>query len=208
MTPHDLTQHSPNHYTCSLCGQAWSRKPSLKCPGLKVYPKDNYSPLMTKGQLGYYGYQMSNKSLPPPAGCYLLEELGSYVMLYDPGRAVKRYETPGPRTRILLTEIHWPVKWLPLLESFSEYAENNQRWGPVYAERMNNMANMIGITLTFTPDELEQFAGALVKLILSKEHFARRSYPSSNINWEEQRKLVSDVIAAYMRQKEAFHAHA
>jgi hypothetical protein len=201
MMRHDLIKHGRAQYECRLCVQTWSRKPGANCPGVKVYPRYGYEPLMTKGQLGYYGYQTAEKALPAPAGCYYLPALGDYVLLYDPAQAVKKYEQPRPRTRILVTEIHWPVKLLPLIESFHEYSQS--LWDhsqPLYTDRMNEIANTIGIMLTFTPDELECLAGDIVTFCITPS-FARRCYPSSDINGKEQRDLVSSFVAAYERCK-------
>jgi hypothetical protein len=96
--PHEIITHSENKYECRICAQTWIMRPLANCPGLKVYPKDDHAPLMSKGQLSANGYRTSEKFLPPPSGCYLAGASENYVMLYDPNQAAKRLNRSRPMT--------------------------------------------------------------------------------------------------------------
>jgi hypothetical protein len=91
---------------------------------LKVYPNHHYLPLMTREQLGYMGYQTTEKMLLAPVGCYYSHATGTYVKLYDPAQAVKRQGQPRRRTRITVTQVTWPTTLLPLLEMFCAYLKD------------------------------------------------------------------------------------
>jgi hypothetical protein len=193
MTSHNLIKHSSTLYECRVCGQTWKTKPKARCPGLKVYQLHAHLPLITKGQLSYYGYQTSEKYLPPPAGCYLLDGFGSYsyIMLYDPRQAVKKDRRSNPRKRIAITEIFWPVKLLPLLEDFHARDKELLHITHGYTSHMTAIANMIIHFAAFTPDEISHLAGKCVHFVFSP------------VDVTDHYTLVSRTTTTYERQKDA-----
>lgn len=203
MLMHDLIRHSTHQYECRVCGQTWKSRPKARCPGLKVYPNHHYQPLMTKEQLGYIGYQTSEKSLPSPVGCYYSHATGTYVKLYDPAQAVKRQGQPRQRTRITLTEIVWPVSLLPLLQTFSAFLKDRPLYisDGSYGEWVNEMANIAAQFAFFTADEIETCAGPCVRLSISPS-LTRHFYASFQANEKEQIALTAGLAAAYDRHKE------
>jgi hypothetical protein len=93
---HNIIEHVSGQYECRVCAQTWTSQPESSCPGVKVYPKNAYDPLMTIKQLSSNGYKTSTKFLPPHVGCYLGREAESYTLLYDPEQAVKRVNQSRP----------------------------------------------------------------------------------------------------------------
>ena len=192
MTPHDIIKHGAGRYECSVCNLRWKTRPRTVCPGVKVYPKNDHVPLMTKEQLKYMGYQTTAKSLPAPNG--------GYVRLYDPAQALKRKSPGNRRITSLITEIHWPQQAVLLIEDLHEFLQDRALYNRTYEDLMNEMANMTAHFAAFTSEEIEHLAGDCVHLTISPS-LIRRSYPSFRANTTEQIALASRIVAAYQRYK-------
>jgi hypothetical protein len=216
---HDLFKHQRhNHYECRVCGQIWQYRPTIHipCPGVKVYPIYDHVPLMTREQLGYLGYDNSEDSLPPTVGCYDSPGEGGYVWLYDPAQVVKRQgharsqiktvkkqKRARSGIRTATTRVIWPVKALPLIQSFNDFLQDHtHHHRDIRISFIHELANMAAHFATFTPNEIERFAGSTISLTISPT-LARRSYASPQSDWIGQMAFALRIAAAYERRKAA-----
>jgi hypothetical protein len=199
---HQLVKHA-ERFECSICNQTWKSRPQTHCPGVKVYPRYNYSPLLTQDQLRYLSYDTSAKHLPAPVGCYYSPGAGVHVYLYDPTQAVKRKTPNTRRITTTITDIYWPLSALSMLNDMSKFME--QRKGQDYQQYVamsHEIANVAAAFHVFTPAEIEQFSGGCFHLSISPS-LIRRLYPLSRANEDEQIKLAAHIVTAYRRSLEA-----
>jgi len=199
MKIHDLIKHGPGHYECLACLQTWKMIPRSNCPGIKLYPKNDYAPLMTKQQLGYMGYQTTKNALPAPVGCFFSRGANDYVSLYNPTEAIKKKTPPQRRVTTLVTEIHWPKRAVPLIRDLSDYLQDRDlHKDRTYEGLINEVANTAAHFAAFTPSEIKHFADEVVSISISPS-LLHRSYPSFEINSSEQIALASRIAIGYKK---------
>lgn len=195
---HTLVKQS-GQFECSVCRQTWKSRPQTKCPGVKVYPRYGYDPLLTKDQLKYLSYETSPKHLPQPVGCYYAPGAGVHVLLYDPTQAVKR-KTPITRhVTDSITDIYWPLSAVSMLATMSAFMKHRkvQDYGQ-YVQFSHEISTITAAFHAFTRSEIEQFGGEVLHLSISPS-LIRRLYPSERVNEGEQIKLATRIVTAYQQ---------
>jgi len=87
MNQHQLQSITDRDLRCSVCGQSWSRRPSIdECPGVPVYRWEGAPEhLKTKAQLKQAG--LARQGLKPAGALYYK---GGWLWLYDERQAVPR----------------------------------------------------------------------------------------------------------------------
>lgn len=119
---HELIKRGAKDYYCTKCDQEWTSPSKAHCPGLHVVKADEWGTLMTKTQLGRFGYKNDAPHLPKPQACYRRSYDGSspeYVMLYDRNECVPKKEIKkGRRKTGYLSEIAVPPIVATMIERF------------------------------------------------------------------------------------------
>ena len=187
---HDLTQLETQQYVCHTCCQTWQTRPRSKCPGLTLYPKYGHEPLLTKLQLGYAGYEISTKSLPPAVGCY--RSNGKYMLLYDPTQAIKKQTKRRAGITRSISELHWPLTCVPFIEAYLRIDSFS---------RQAELADIAFHLSAFTTSEIEQFAGRTLRLEIAP-CLVHRSYQAFQNASPQQAVLVKSIMAAYEKCKD------
>lgn len=195
---HDLDRHGPRDYECRVCQQHWKVKPRNACPGVKVYDKSDYGPILSKRDLSMMGYRTDEESLPPRVGCFY--KFGDYVALYDPIDAVPKMRRG--KTALYTTQILWPLRWLPMLEILYVYEMGKERdraaSGPKYRQLQSDVANMAASTLVFTRAEIEQINGHVLEFNMPPTPM-HLIYPFSGRFTFDEYHLVLHLLTAYRK---------
>ena len=189
---HEIIHHGPRRFECPVCQQTWVARPKSICPGMKCYPQYNCGRLMTKTQLQQSGYHTSEDRLPIPAGCYREYSNFKFILLYDPDQAIKKRMTKRPRTTISVTDIFWPVAWLPILNAASQKPERDETTFRQFADVLQMTFQLV----FFTQAEIEQMAGECIALVIPPL-IIHRSYALFLRNHNEQKMLMRALFKVY-----------
>jgi hypothetical protein len=199
MTAHDLVKSGRGAYECRACFKKWDKRPQTACPGVRIYERYDYAPLMTRDELDYIGYQATPKSLPPEAGCFYHPSAAHYILLYDPIQATPKTRLRGVHNTV--TEIVWPLNCLSLLTILSEMGPF-RTLSPLQREQTQQLfteiSNIAALTGVYTRMELEQITGGVIVFTLPPT-ILYRFYPIQRANIDDERKLQTNLLIAYRR---------